>query len=98
MTSHMSNLFILDLFLVYIDYMKASTFIFLKFIKVYLPKLIFFNLIKTTFLALFIHRYPFIIDKNYLHDKKPDKFTHLVFTIYYFFCSSAFFLNAFACF
>lgn len=51
MTSHMSNLFILDLFLVYIVYMKASTFIFLKFIKVYLPKLIFFDLIKTTFLA-----------------------------------------------
>lgn len=51
MTSHMSNLFILDLFLVYIDYMKASTFIFLKFIKVYIPKLIFFNLIETTFLA-----------------------------------------------
>ena len=51
MTSHMSNLFILDLFLVYIDYMKASTFIFLKFIKVYLPKLIFFDLIEATFLA-----------------------------------------------
>lgn len=51
MTSHMSNLFILDLILVYIDYMKASTFIFQKFIKVYIPKLIFFDLVKTTFLA-----------------------------------------------
>lgn len=56
MTSHMSNLFILDLFLVYIDYMKASTFIFLKIIKVYIPKLIFFNLVEATFLTFFIHQ------------------------------------------
>lgn len=51
MTSHMSNLIILDLFLVYIDYMKASTFIFLKIIKVYIPKIIFFNLVEATFLT-----------------------------------------------
>ncbi|SPR91664.1 hypothetical protein PAE4_10113 [Bacillus altitudinis] len=53
MTSHMSNLFILDLFLVYIDYMKASTFIFLKIIKVYIPKILFFIYLKQLFCSFY---------------------------------------------